>query len=104
MVVKEPPNVRARLEAAARRAAKELSIDFSEGSNDLVFSAFIPAGVARLEAEGNVDENSIQLAERNIDRLIAVMHARAREVGYAELHEDTFAYAERGLCPIWPFC
>ncbi|MBI4246746.1 MAG: hypothetical protein HY728_09610 [Candidatus Rokubacteria bacterium] len=42
--------------------------------------------------------------ERNTRILVQTMIDIARERGYAELHEDTFADALRRVCPLFPFC
>ena|ERR1041384_4491355 len=43
-------------------------------------------------------------AEENLQKFIATMAVPAFKRNDTDLHEPDFDYAQRSLCPLWPFC
>ncbi|MET0072190.1 MAG: hypothetical protein ABW096_19305 [Candidatus Thiodiazotropha sp.] len=91
-----------RLWAKAQYRASDMG--FAPDCKDLVEN-LVREAAHRLETDGLLsDDDQLAIAEANVERFISEMIIQARNRGYNELHEDTFAAAMNKLCPLWPIC
>ena len=87
-------------EAYASRAGFDIAPDCATH-----LRAFIASGVAKLGAEGRLDDaRALDEARANLATFVARMVLEAKALNLTELHEPTFFKALSQLCPLWPFC
>ena len=99
-----PPELEASLWVTTAQTALSAGFGITP-SCTLHLRGFISTGVARLVAEGRLEDNQgINETRSNLVRFVEQMIVEAKALGLVELHEPTFFSTLPRLCPLWPFC
>ena len=95
-----------KLAATFQEAALDEAQPIGIGSNcEGYVRDFIRTGVARMEAEGALDDPvRVSEAEHNLRKFVDGMKQEAATLGQNYLGENTFFPSRDQLCPLWPFC